>query len=273
MPALVAEPGMPVWIDLATTDLGKAKHFYAELFDWEFETLCDGYTVARKQGMPVAGIGQVAEDNTSIWGLMLYTPDIEDAYARAVEIGATSVLPPRDVGRRGRMAVLVDPSGATVGLKDPEAAENFFAAGEPGTPVWHELLVGEKYDETLAFYHAFAGWDIRKRNDSERLRYATGEIDGSPLCGMWDTSELDENPSMWTLYLGVADVDRAAKRVHKLGGKVVRQPSTTELGRLATIVDPGGALLNICEVAEPEPETGHEPDILAAEELRRAGLS
>jgi predicted enzyme related to lactoylglutathione lyase len=268
MPALVAEPGMPIWIDLATTDLATAKSFYADLLGWEFDDPCGGYVVAKKQGLPVAGLGEVPEDKPSLWGLMLYTPDVDDAYAKAVEAGAHGALSPRDVGRRGRMAVLVDPSGATIGFKQPRAEEPFFAAGEPGTPVWHELLVGENWDETLAFYHELAGWDIRTQTDSDRFRYATGDYDGAPLCGLWDTSELDENPSMWTLYLGCTDVDAAAEVARTSGGRVVRAPWDSELGRLTTIVDPTGALVNLCQIEEPEPESMedvHEPDLLAPE--------
>lgn len=267
MPALVAEPGMPIWIDLATTDLEKAKSFYTELLGWEFDNPCgDGYLVAKKEGMPVAGLGEVPEDKSSLWGLLLYAPDIDHVHEEAVNAGATSILSPRDVGRRGRMSVIVDPSGATVGLKQPAGDEPFFAAGEPGTPVWHELLVGEQFDATMKFYHDLAGWDIRQHSDTDKFRYATGEYNGEPLCGMWDTSELDENPSMWTLYLGCADVDAAAKKVKKFGGKLVRAPWNSELGRLCTLVDPTGALVNLCEIAEPTPESLediHEPDIMA----------
>lgn len=270
MPALVAEPGMPIWIDLATTDLESAKDFYAEVLGWEYDDPCGGYTIAKKQGMPVAGLGEVPDDKSSLWGMLLYTPDIDAAHEDAVKAGATSVLSPRNVGKRGKMAVLVDPSGATVGLKQPKENEPFFAAGEPGTPVWHELLVGGHFDETTEFYHELAGWDIRVHNDTDRFRYATGEYDGAPLVGLWDTSELDDNPSMWTLYLGCVDVDAAAKKVKAAGGRLVRQPWDSELGRMVTIVDPTGALVNLCEIAEPEPETladWHEPDLLDPENM------
>ena len=56
MPAMIAQPGMPVWLDLASTDAAGAEKFYSELLGWEFEQVSDGYTVAKKQGMPVAGI-------------------------------------------------------------------------------------------------------------------------------------------------------------------------------------------------------------------------
>ena len=45
MPALVAEPGMPIWLDLATTDLAAAREFYGVLFDWEFEEESEGLSL------------------------------------------------------------------------------------------------------------------------------------------------------------------------------------------------------------------------------------
>ena len=74
MPAMIAQPGMPLWLDLASTDAAAAQKFYGELLGWEFESPSEGYSVAKKQGMPVAGIAQIPEDNQSVWGLLLYTP-------------------------------------------------------------------------------------------------------------------------------------------------------------------------------------------------------
>lgn len=270
MPALVAEPGMPIWLDLATTDLKAAQEFYGPLLDWEFEEESDGYVIAKRSGMPVAGLGQIPEGANSIWGLMLYAPQLDTVHANAVKAGATSALEPRDLGKRGKMSVLVDPSGATIGLKRPADEQAFFAAGEPGTPVWHELMVGSEWDRTLEFYHELSGWDIKLMNDSDEFRYATGEWEGNPLAGMWDTSKLAEQPSMWTLYMGVLDVDAAVAKVESLGGTVVRTPWESEFGRMATLQDPTGALLNLAEVPEYEPEMdeAHEPDLFAPEDFQ-----
>lgn len=270
MPALIAEPGMPIWLDLATTDLAAAKAFYGPLFEWEFDADDEGYAIAKKSGMPVAGIGQIPAENASTWGVLLYAPDLETVHANAVKAGASSVLEPRDLGQRGKMSVLVDPSGATIGLKKPADEQAFFAAGEPGTPVWHELLVGKQWAETLEFYHELSGWDIKSMADTDEFRYATGEWQGNPLVGMWDTSGLQEQPSMWSLYMGVGNVDAALQQVTALGGSVVREAWDSEFGRMATIADPTDAMLNIAEVAEytPEMDEAHEPDLFAPEDFR-----
>lgn len=285
MPALVAEPGMPIWLDLATTDVEAAKAFYGPLLDWEFDdsvAAAEGedsstdatnptYVIAKRSGMPVAGIAQIPAENTSMWGLMVYTPELANAHEKAVKAGATSVLESRHLDdQRGDMSVLVDPSGAAIGLKKPAGEQVFFAAGEPGTPVWHELLIGKNWDETVKFYHDLCGWDIKQMSDTEEFHYAVGEWENNPLVGMWDTSKLPESPSMWTLYMGVGNVDKALEKVEELGGTIIRPAWDSDFGRMATIQDPTGAVLNISEVDEytPEMDEVHEPDLFAPDDYK-----
>lgn len=268
MPAMIAQPGMPLWLDLASTDAAAARKFYGELLGWEFEHPTEGYSVAKKQGMPVAGIAQIPEGNQSLWGMLLYTPDVQQAHDKAVAAGAKSVLEPKDLGERGEMAILIDPSGATVGLRNPADEHALIAAGEPGTPVWFELMVAQNWDPTLEFYHELAGWDVKVTGSDADFRYATGEFDGAAVAGLWDTSALDV-PGMWTVYLGVAEVDEAVARTPELGGKVIREPWESEFGRMATIEDATGALVNLCEIEEFVPdEDAHEPDLLAPENFQ-----
>ena len=72
-------------------------------------------------------------------------------------------------------------------------------------------------------------------------------------------------PSMWTLYLGVADIDAAVDTARGLGAQIIREPFDSEFGRVATITDPTGALLNLTEVEEyvPDETEDFEPDLFA----------
>ena len=54
MPAFSAELGMPYWQDLLTPDQQKSTYFYSKLLGWE--TTGETYRVAKKEGLPVAGI-------------------------------------------------------------------------------------------------------------------------------------------------------------------------------------------------------------------------
>ena len=42
MPAFQAEPGMPYWIDLTSSDVRKSSHFYSQVLGWEIEEICKG---------------------------------------------------------------------------------------------------------------------------------------------------------------------------------------------------------------------------------------
>ncbi len=265
MPAIIAEPGMPVWTDLATNDLRRAMDFYGAVLGWEFEEKTEHFAMAKRDGLPVAGLAQIPEGDNSMWGLSLYTPDVKDAHDKSVRCGASSVLEPHDLENDAAMAVILDPAGAAIALKNPEGEQALIAAGEPGTPVWFELLVAKNWAETLNFYHELAGWDIKMASDNDDFRYATGDLNGAALAGLWDTSGLEDSASMWSLYMGVASVDQATQKAKDHGGSVVRQPWNSDFGRMSTILDPTGALLNLCEIAEYDPaaEDQHEPDLFA----------
>ena len=161
MPAMIAHPGMPLWVDLATTDLAAAETFYAELFGWEFTRMSEGYAIAKKEGMPVAGVAQVPADSVSVWSVLLYTPDVASAHQKAINYGAQSALDPREMPDGSNMAIIADLGGAAVGLKNTTDEVALLAAGEPGTPVWHELAIVKEWEATLYFYYDLACWDIR----------------------------------------------------------------------------------------------------------------
>lgn len=310
MPAILVEPGMPLWVDLATPDVASARAFYAALLGWEFRDVSPGYALATKDGMPVAGIAAVPSDNQAVWGIALYAPDVAQVHDDAVAAGATSVLAPTDLGERGEMAVVVDPAGATVGLKNTRDEHALLAAGEPGTPVWFELLAGSAWRDVCEFYHRLSGWDIRLHGQAESVDsgagedgtageagassadegdasgstsdtsaagagegtatggdYAVAELSGAAVAGVWNTSDMPGAPSLWTVYFGVRDVDAALTQAEEQGGQVVRTSWDSEFGRMATVQDPTGALVNLCEVEEydPEVEDVHEPDLFAPE--------
>ena len=51
--------GAPCWIDLTSSDLGRARDFYGAVFGWTFESAgpqYGGYVNAANDGHPVAGL-------------------------------------------------------------------------------------------------------------------------------------------------------------------------------------------------------------------------
>jgi predicted enzyme related to lactoylglutathione lyase len=253
MPARQQQAGTPCWIDLMSSDPQQASRFYTALFGWTAEVSEDpqygGYTTMSKGDAMIAGIGQAPDDApfANVWTMYLETDDIDKAMASALEAGATVMMPAMKVGDQGSMAVLADPSGAAIGLWQPDRHRGFGRVGEAGTPVWHELL-SRNYESALAFYAQVFGWTIKPLEESTEFRYSTASLGGDDFAGIMDaTTTLPEGmPSFWQFYIGVDDVDTSIARVTELGGSLLREPQDTPYGRMAGVADPLGAafLLN-----------------------------
>lgn len=243
MPAFEARPGMPYWQDLATTDPQKAGYFYAKLFGWELGQ--GSYRIARKEGLPVAGL--LAEKNpVSTWVTYFRgTPE------RVEKLGGRVFG--SDDAPMGRMTLCQDPAGALFGLMEPAGEDSFVAAGEPGVPVWFEYVA--PHQEAVDFYAELLDWEVGRDGD-----YFTALVDGAPFLGL---AIADDAPGgMWRTYFGVADIESAARSVRELGGLLIDGPVSSPFGPLAVAEDPAGAGFFLCEVPEPAPEDVDEAESL-----------
>ena len=229
MPAFEAEVGMPYWITLASSDVKASEKFYSAVLGWEFE---EG--IARLEGLPIAEI--VPGQDT--WATYFLSRVLEADCARVEQLGG------RILALGAPLALVLDNSGAMFGLTQPEL-DRFVAGGEPGTPVWHELTVSANFHSALDFYGELFNWEIRGDE-----HYAVAEEEGAAFAGFWHAEGL---PSFWQTYLGVRDIDQAAKAVIDNGGKIIREPHDSPFGRLCLIEDTTGAALTLCEV-EDAPE-------------------
>ena len=273
MPAILAETGMPYWMDLSTTQPRAAIKFYKALLGWQVATQVPGFRLASKDSLPVAGIvdiplvdgqGAAGQDEKAQWQLLFCTDDCRRDYAKALELGATALSEPVELGERGTMALFVDPSGAKVGLLEP-VGEAFFGAGEPGVPVWFELAANRNYAEVVDFYHELFEWTIAAMSETDEFSYSTAMHMGAPFAGLWKADGANnagagaethaDAPSFWSIYLGVENLDAAVKQVPELGGSIVREPWDSEFGRMCVIMDPTGALVTLTEV-EPFVDAG-----------------
>ena len=256
MPAFEAVEGMPYWQDLATTSALKSTYFYSQLLGWEISD--DGYRVARKEGLPVAGFIKQLDDPTmtDAWVTYFFTRDLRRDQGGVEKLGG-KVLATADVSL-GTMSLCADPAGAVFGLIEPAGEDQFVAAGEPGTPVWHEYVGFDKARECIDFYAELFDWEVRAEDG-----YYLASLDGAPFLGMRDESAAEEFeglPGFWETYLGVADAEAAARKTGELGGEVVIQPTEHAFGLLLTVADSTGATVTLCEVAEPTFEELNEAD-------------
>ncbi|MFD5349531.1 VOC family protein, partial [Streptomyces anulatus] len=86
-------PGIPCWVSLMTRDLRGTQDFYGTVLGWTFRsgTLGEGFTVALVDGLPVAGIGQIAPGlPTAVsWTPYFAVEDVDATTARVRERGGT----------------------------------------------------------------------------------------------------------------------------------------------------------------------------------------
>ena len=245
--------GEPCWVDYASTDVPRARDFYAGLFGWTADTAGDeygGYVTFRRDGRAVAGLGPVMGDGPGdSWLTYLLVEDAAASERASLRAGAQIIAPTMTVGEQGRLAVIADPGGAVVGIWDPEQHRGFELVAEVGAPAWHELYA-RSYAAQVDFYTGVFGWRTNILGDTADFRYATFGDPASPSGGVFDANGMlpEGVPSHWVVYFGVADAAAASQRVIELGGTVIRDPWDSEFGRFAQVSDPLGALFFLHEV-------------------------
>jgi predicted enzyme related to lactoylglutathione lyase len=115
--------GTFAWNELASTDIEKARAFYAETLGWAFQEFplpSGSYWVAMAGDKVVAGLGgmetaSLPGETSSHWFSFIEVDDVDARVEKAVALGATVLDPPTDVPNVGRVAVLRDPTGAAIG--------------------------------------------------------------------------------------------------------------------------------------------------------------
>jgi uncharacterized protein len=111
---LVNDVGALCWNELATTDVERAKAFFAELFGWNYETGASGYASIRNRGRLNGGIREQTEQERAIppnWLPYFTVEDADDAARHAERLGGRALSPATDI-HIGRCAVIADPQGA-----------------------------------------------------------------------------------------------------------------------------------------------------------------
>jgi predicted enzyme related to lactoylglutathione lyase len=153
------------------------------------------------------------------------------------------------------MAIFADPTGAVIGLWQPNQHTGAQLVNEPGTYGWSELITTD-LDRAKAFYRAVFGWDAESQGGPEGgpPAYTEWKLGGRSIGGMMlKLPEMPaEMPNFWGVYFAVADTDATVSQAQKLGGTLIMPPMDIEPGRFATMADPAGAMFNVLAL---KPET------------------
>ncbi len=115
-----------VHVELNTTDVNKAKTFYGKLFDWTLEDVPmpgGSYTMI-KPGKGTGGgmMKHPVPGAPSSWLAYVEVDDIDAATKKAKSLGASVMKDVTEVMGAGWLSIIVDPTGAALGLWKSKAA-------------------------------------------------------------------------------------------------------------------------------------------------------
>ena len=250
------------WIDVATTDLDSAKSFYGKIFGWANEDISfEGdvvYTIFQLHGKPVAGCGILPQDMQDqgippYWSSYIAVDDVDAIAAKAGELGATVVVQPMDImDNRGRMSIIMDPTGAHIGFWQARAHIGTHYKNIPGTLVMSELSTRDT-EKAGQFYRDLIGWtpktaEVQNIRAPEMIKHTSFLHNDQMIASMLPIGKDwgDDVPPHWLPYIQVEDCERTVALVKKIGGSTMFDPvEVPDMGKFSLIRDPQGAMFNI----------------------------
>ena len=124
------KPGRVSWNELVTNNTRTAAEFYGKLFGWKATPYTPKgapaggppYSVFRinpGDEMGVGGMLQAPQPGMpSMWLPYVVVENVDASLKKAAKLGAKVCLEAMSIGEVGRIAVIQDPQGATIGLHE-----------------------------------------------------------------------------------------------------------------------------------------------------------
>jgi len=249
----MSTPGRFVWHDLMTTDVERARSFYAALLGWRYEVMDLGdmgpYPMIYAGERGLGGVVAMPADAgaPSHWIAYVTADDVDDAARRGDAAGGATCVPPTAIPNVGRFAVLTDPAGAVISPFVSASGAQPEEAGPPpaGTVCWNELLTTDAAS-SLRFYPAVFGWSHRTMDMGPAGIYHLFGREGKDIAGMMELPPGALPRSLWVPYFAVADVDAGFAAALAAGAKEHIAPRDIPgVGRFAMLEDPTGAVFSL----------------------------
>jgi predicted enzyme related to lactoylglutathione lyase len=122
----------------------------------------------------------------------------------------------------------------------------------PGKFVWHNLITPDA-EAAREFYSAVFGWELETMAGGA---YTTVSRGGRALGGIVDASKQENPPrsSVWLAGVSVPNVDDMVSQAVGAGAKQIMAPTDiSDVGRIAVIIDPDGAVLQLIDSKDGDP--------------------
>jgi putative acetyltransferase len=215
---------------LQSTAPSAAESFYAHVFGDDFWGRGVAVTTlperAARMGAPAHWLGHVR------------TGDVEQAAMRMIALGGQQLGPTQTRPDGAHAARLRDPFGAVLAVCSEESASG------PSPVVWH-LHHGNDPDKTATVYADLFGWTSTLSTpigvDGWRHRPFSWDEASSPAGALASTAGRPHVHPHWLFFFGVDDLDAAAARVVRHGGRVSTRIETPDGANVAPCEDPQGA--------------------------------
>ena len=252
-----SDQGQFIWYELITPDVDAAKAFYDSVVGWNIDSQSNfpnGYRmIGRSDGKSAGGVLPLTQEMQQhgarpVWLSYIYVDDVDDAVRSIEQAGGKTFMPPFDIPGVGRVAMVADPQGAPFYVMkpippegQPDAKSDVFSVDQPQRVRWNELSTSDQ-DGAIRFYTSQFGWTQEGGMPMGEM----GEYKFINHDGVMIGAVMRKPPQMpltaWTYYIGVDDIDRAAKAVTDGGGRILHGPMEIPGGEYSlNAMDPQGA--------------------------------
>lgn len=243
------------WIDFATPNPEKMKIFYQRVFNWQYSDnpMPDGSVyimISAADGGSVGGLFRMPEEMRKAQvpphiNNYIAVESMDKVVENAKNLGATIKAEPFDVFDYGRMAVLIDPTGATFSLWQTKSTddEEIMAKREThGMFCWQELMT-TNVDQAANFYKKLFGWNLQKL-DAKSMKYTVIKNQKTDIGGMTMLMpEMKDLPSHWSTYFTTTNLDETVRIIKDNGGNIMTGPQDIpETGKFAICQAPDGTV-------------------------------
>ncbi|MEO7634316.1 MAG: VOC family protein [Sphingomicrobium sp.] len=248
--------GSFIWYELLSPDVDASKAFYDAVVGWKIDTRSNfpnGYRmIGRGDGKFAGGILPLTDELRGhgarpVWLGYIGVDDVDATVTAVTSDGGAALMPAFDIPDVGRVAMLADPQGAPFyvmrGASDEDS--DVFSADHPQHVRWNELATTDP-DTAIAFYTRHFGWVQEGDMDmGEMGKYRFLQHGGIGI-GAVMRKPPQVPVSLWTYYIGVDDIDRAAAAVTAGGGQILFGPMEIPGGEFSlNAMDPQGVGLGL----------------------------
>lgn len=122
---------------------------------------------------------------------------------------------------------------------------------------WGELLTTDP-DAAADFYSTVVGWGTREWEGSETPYsvWMNGEMPVGGFMRLPPEVAATGAPPHWLVYISTPDAEACARKAESLGGSLLNLFDIPEVGRMAIIADPQGAVITAYQPSDATP--GHD---------------